>query len=127
MLPPSGRRRPAIILTTLVFPEPLGPRRPNDWPGSSAKVTPSTAQGSRRRYRLRSASTRTTASMGQPNIHIGMFDLDDRQQRTLVWAGAAVVLAAFDGSVLILALPAIATDFHAQVPQLTNLGSVLAV
>jgi len=36
-------------------------------------------------------------------------------------------MAAFDGSVLILALPAIASDFHAQVPQLTNLGSVLAV
>ena len=65
--------------------------------------------------------------MGQPNIHTGVLGLDDRQLRTLVWAGAAVVMAAFNGSVLILALPAIAADFHAQVPQLTNLGSVLAV
>jgi MFS family permease len=37
------------------------------------------------------------------------------------------VLTAFDGSVLVLALPAIAADFHAQTPALTNLGSVLAV
>ncbi|HEY2597715.1 MAG TPA: MFS transporter [Candidatus Dormibacteraeota bacterium] len=53
--------------------------------------------------------------------------LDDLQRRTLVWAGLAVVLTAFDGSVLVLALPAIASDFHAQIPGLSNLGSVLAL
>jgi predicted MFS family arabinose efflux permease len=53
--------------------------------------------------------------------------LDALQRRTLVWAGLAVVLTAFDGSVLVLALPAIARDFHAQVPALSNLGSVLAL
>lgn len=53
--------------------------------------------------------------------------LDALQRRTLVWAGLAVVLTAFDGSVLVLALPAIARDFNAQIPGLTNLGSVLAL
>ena len=53
--------------------------------------------------------------------------LDELQRRTLIWAGIAVVLTAFDGSVLVLALPAIAGDFHARVPALSNLGSVLAL
>jgi SHS family lactate transporter-like MFS transporter len=53
--------------------------------------------------------------------------LDVQQRRTLIWAGLAVVLTAFDGSVLVLALPAIAGDFHARVPALSNLGSVLAL
>jgi predicted MFS family arabinose efflux permease len=53
--------------------------------------------------------------------------LDALQRQTLVWAGFAVVLTAFDGSVLVLALPAIASDFHARVPALSNLGSVLAL
>jgi len=53
--------------------------------------------------------------------------LDALQRRTLIWAGLAVVLTAFDGSVLVLALPAIAGDFHARVPALSNLGSVLAL
>ena len=44
-----------------------------------------------------------------------------------MWAGLAVVLTAFDGSVLVLALPAIASDFNAQIPGLSNLGSVLAL
>ena len=56
-----------------------------------------------------------------------MLNLDDQQRRTLVWAGLAVVLTAFDGSVLVLALPAIASDFHAHTPALSNLGSVLAI
>lgn len=56
-----------------------------------------------------------------------MFDLDPLQRRTLVWAGLAVVLVAFDGSVLVLALPAIASDFNARTPALSNLGSVLAL
>ena len=54
-------------------------------------------------------------------------DLDALQRRTLVWAGLAVVLVAFDGSVLVLALPAIASDFNARTPALSNLGSVLAL
>ena len=56
-----------------------------------------------------------------------MIRLDAPQLRTLTWAGLAVVLVAFDGSVLVLALPAIASDFNAPTPELTNLGSVLAL
>jgi MFS family permease len=56
-----------------------------------------------------------------------VINLDLLQRRTLTWAGLAVVLTAFDGSVLVLALPAIASDFHAQIPALSNLGSVLAL
>ena len=56
-----------------------------------------------------------------------MVELDRRQRVTLIWAGLAVVLTAFDGSVLVLALPAIARDFHANTPALSDLGSVLAV
>jgi MFS family permease len=54
-------------------------------------------------------------------------ELDWRQRRTLVWAGLAVVLTAFDGSVLVLALPAISRDFNANTPALSDLGSVLAL
>lgn len=36
-------------------------------------------------------------------------------------------MTAFDGSVLVLALPAVANDFHARTPALSNLGSVLAL
>src|SRR4029077_20318075 len=64
--------------------------------------------------------------MGQPNIR-WVITLDQQQRRTLTWAGLAVVLTAFDGSVLVLALPAIASEFHARVPALSNLGSVLAL
>jgi MFS family permease len=64
--------------------------------------------------------------MGQPNIR-SVVSLDLQQRRTLAWAGLAVVLTAFDGSVLVLALPAIASDFHARTPALSNLGSVLAI
>jgi MFS family permease len=53
--------------------------------------------------------------------------LDWRQRRTLLWAGLAVVLTAFDGSVLVLALPAISRDFNANTPALSDLGSVLAL
>src|SRR3979409_561182 len=45
----------------------------------------------------------------------------------MVWAGLAVVFTAFDGSVLVLALPAITAEFHAKTPALSNLGSVLAL
>src|SRR5258708_13522016 len=60
-------------------------------------------------------------------VEFRLLHLDDQQRRTLVWAGLAVVLTAFDGSVLVLALPAIASDFHARTPALSNLGSVLAI
>ncbi len=53
--------------------------------------------------------------------------LDRRQAVTLGWAGLAVVLSAFGGSVLVVGLPAVARDFHAGVPELANLGSLLAL
>ena len=56
-----------------------------------------------------------------------MVDLDRRQRVTLIWAGLAVVLAGFDGSILILSLPAIAREFHANTPALSALGSILAI
>jgi predicted MFS family arabinose efflux permease len=62
-----------------------------------------------------------------PTIQWRVIELDSRQRRTLTWAGLAVVLTAFDGSVLVLALPAIASDFHARTPALSNLGSALAL
>ncbi|TME04338.1 MAG: MFS transporter [Chloroflexi bacterium] len=56
-----------------------------------------------------------------------MVELDRRQRVTLIWAGMAVVLAGFEGSILVVALPAIAKEFHAGTSALSNLGSVLAV
>jgi MFS family permease len=56
-----------------------------------------------------------------------MVALDEGQRRTLIWAGLAVVLSSFGGSVLILGLPAVAVDFNANVPALSNLGSLLAL
>lgn len=46
---------------------------------------------------------------------------------TLIWAGLAVVLLGFEGSILIIALPAVATDFHAGITDLAGLGSVLEI
>ena len=46
---------------------------------------------------------------------------------TLIWAGVAVVLAGYQGSILVLALPAIAADYHATIPALSGLGSILAI
>jgi len=42
-----------------------------------------------------------------------VIELDRRQRVTLIWAGVAVVITAFEGSVLIIALPAVAIEFHA--------------
>ncbi len=56
-----------------------------------------------------------------------MVELDVSQRRTLVWAGLAVVLFSFGGSILILGLPAVAAEFHASIHSLANLGSVLAL
>ncbi|MDQ6919191.1 MAG: MFS transporter [Candidatus Dormibacteraeota bacterium] len=47
--------------------------------------------------------------------------------RVLILAAAVGVLVDFDGTVLYLALPAIAADFHAPVAQLTQAASVLAL
>ena len=56
-----------------------------------------------------------------------MIELDRRQRVTLIWAGVAVVITAFEGSVLIIALPAVAIEFHANTLALSELGSVLAL
>ena len=56
-----------------------------------------------------------------------MVELDRRQRVTLIWAGLAVVLSGFEGSILILSLPAIAKEFHANTPAVSSLGSILAV
>jgi putative MFS transporter len=53
--------------------------------------------------------------------------IDRRQRVTLIWAGLAVVLAGFEGSILVVALPAIAKEFQAGTAALSDLGSVLAV
>ncbi len=50
-----------------------------------------------------------------------------RLARVLGPAGAAVFLAALDGSALFLALPAIATEFHARLRDLAGLGSVISL
>jgi MFS family permease len=56
-----------------------------------------------------------------------LIQLDRRQRVILIWAGIAVILTSFEGSVLVLALPAIANEFHANTIALSDLGSVLAV
>ena len=43
----------------------------------------------------------------------------------LVWAGIALIFTNFEGNILILALPAIAREFHAGTVSLSELGSVL--
>jgi len=48
-------------------------------------------------------------------------------RRVLLLSGLAVFLAAFDGSALFLALPAIAAEFHARVSDLSNVGSILGL
>jgi len=53
--------------------------------------------------------------------------LDRRQHVTLVWSGVAVVLSGYQGSILVLALPAIAGDYQAGIPALSGLGSILAI
>ena len=56
-----------------------------------------------------------------------MIALDRRQRVTLVWSGVAVVLSGYQGSILVLALPAIARDYQAGIPALSGLGSILAL
>ncbi len=54
-----------------------------------------------------------------------MIGLDRPQRDTLIWAGLAVVLAGWDGSVLVLELPAVAQSFGARVADISNLGSIV--
>src|SRR5579864_4932004 len=56
-----------------------------------------------------------------------MFGLSPRQLRVLLCCGAAALLATMDGSALFLVLPAVAAEFHARLPSLANLGSVVAL
>ena len=56
-----------------------------------------------------------------------MIELDRRQRVTLTWAAIALVITAFEGSVLVIALPAVATEYHANTPALSDLLSVLAI
>lgn len=53
--------------------------------------------------------------------------IDRRQRLILLWAGLAVIVTNYEGNVLILALPAIAREFHAGTLALSVLGSVLAL
>src|SRR5688572_23104770 len=41
--PPLGCRKPVSIFMVVDFPAPLGPRKPSTVPGSTRKLTPSTA------------------------------------------------------------------------------------
>jgi MFS family permease len=56
-----------------------------------------------------------------------MVNLDRRQKVILTWAGVAMVLTSYQGSVLVIALPAVANDFQASIPSLSDLYSVLAI
>src|SRR3989442_5913213 len=56
-----------------------------------------------------------------------VIELDRRQRVTLIWPGVGVGIPAFEGWVLILALPAVAIEFHANTLALSELGSVLAL
>lgn len=53
--------------------------------------------------------------------------MTQRQLRVLGLAGLAVFLVSFDSSVLVLALPAIASELNSAVPALADLGSALAM
>jgi MFS family permease len=53
--------------------------------------------------------------------------LERRQKVILLWAGLAVIVTNFQGNILVLALPAIAREFHAGTLALSDLGSILAI
>src|SRR5439155_14365384 len=65
--------------------------------------------------------------MGSRDYNGPVTGLDRRQRVTLIWVGVAVVLSGFQGSILVLALPAIAADYQAGIPALSGLGSILAI
>ena len=56
-----------------------------------------------------------------------MISLDRRQTVILLWAGVALIFTNFEGNILVLALPAIAREFHAGTLSLSELGSVLTL
>ena len=56
-----------------------------------------------------------------------MIQLDRRQRVILIWAGIAVIATYYEGSILVIALPAIATEFHSNTLALSQLGSVFAL
>src|SRR5687768_10433586 len=41
--PAVGRRMPAIMRSVVVFPAPLGPRKPKSWPDGTSRSSASTA------------------------------------------------------------------------------------
>jgi hypothetical protein len=49
MLPEVGARRPVSILMVVDLPAPLGPRKPKNWPGATARLTSWTAVKSPKR------------------------------------------------------------------------------
>lgn len=56
-----------------------------------------------------------------------MVSLERRHKVILLWAGLAVIVTNFQGNILVLALPAIAREFHAGTLALSELGSILAL
>lgn len=56
-----------------------------------------------------------------------VISLDRRHKVILVWVGMAVIITNFQGNILVLALPAIAREFHAGTLALSDLGSILAI
>ena len=56
-----------------------------------------------------------------------MIALDKRQKVIVLWAGIAVIITNFEGNILVLALPAIAREFHTNTLGLAELGSVLTL
>src|SRR5262245_7852144 len=83
--PPVSGRIPVSILITVVLPEPFGPRKPNISPGSTLKVTPSTAMKS---PNLRTKFSAMMADIASPRcwqeLHVG------------IDPGAQTVLGVFD-------------------------------
>src|SRR4051812_23147126 len=62
-VPPSARVSPAAMDSSVVFPAPLGPSRPNTSPASTVSETPSIATVSPKRLRM-SVTSRTASGMG---------------------------------------------------------------
>src|SRR5256886_7931370 len=58
---------------------------------------------------------------------VWLIELDRRQRVPLIWAGLGALLAGFEGQIVVLARPAITREFHANIPALSALGSILAI
>src|SRR5690242_15824721 len=62
--PPSGERKPAIRLSVVVLPQPLGPSRVTNSPGATSRSMPSTAVIVPKRFvSLRSCSAGSATSL----------------------------------------------------------------